>query len=352
MKKAKTLFIGLLTVVLLTGLVLSTGCGAEPEEEEEEEEEEKLLIVSVMQYGADVFFLPHHLGAVAAAEEYGVDFDWLLPASYDFQDMIAVLETVLAKGEVDGFVLEVGDPSALLPMAKLIKAAGIPMVITNELIKTADYISEEVYNSYCGADPIEVGELMAKQVELNMLGEGVWAKAVGYEGTGEVSGKMAFLLDSPGSLNNTLRCQGSQDYMAQFPGVIDLGVYDVTHDYAKGMEVCIDILTANPDIVATLAGGGMATAPSAMAVLEMDLVGKVIVVGMDYMPPALDLIKDKVIAALIGQNPYDQGYLPVKALAEYLLYGTPMPKWLPTALEVVTLDNVDEIIEREAALLE
>ena len=118
------------------------------------------------------------------------------------------------------------------------------------------------------------------------------------------------------------------------------------------MEVCIDILTANPDIVATLAGGGMATAPSAMAVLEMDLVGKVIVVGMDYMPPALDLIKDKVIAALIGQNPYDQGYLPVKALAEYLLYGTPMPKWLPTALEVVTLDNVDEIIEREAALLE
>ncbi len=335
----KKLIMGLLTVVLLAGLVLFPGC-AKPAEEKE-----RLLISAVFQYALSDFFAPTRVGVEDAAEDYGVDFEWLGPPTYEVLELIAIIETVLSKGEVDGFVIEVGDPDVLLPIAKRIKDAGIPMVVTNELYE------HDYYDSFCGADGITVGEMIGEQMELSLLGESVWAKAVGYEGTGEVEGKIAFALDTPGALNIEKRITGAKDYLAQFPGIVNVGVYDTTPEFAKGREVMDNILTAHPDLaglcsVALIGGYGMG-----MAVKERGLVGEVVIVSMDLHPLTLELVKEGVLASTIGQNPYLQGYLPVEALAKYLLDGTPMPRFMPTNIEVVDLDNIDFIIAREEAYL-
>ena len=50
----------------------------------------------------------------------------------------------------------------------------------------------------------------------------------------------------------------------------------------------------------------------------------------------------------VGQQEYLQGYLPVRALAEHLINGTPLVEgWLETPTEVVTAENVDEYVSRQ-----
>ncbi len=340
MKRAKILIIGLLTVVLLAGLVLSLGC-AKPAEEEE-----KLLIVMLMQYGPIDFFVPARIAGEDLAEEYGFDFEFRFPADYDLLEMIAMIETYLAKGEVDGLVVEAGDPASLLPIIRQVKAAGIPVVLTNELVREAAYVKEEVYDGYCGADGSTIGEFHGELVEKNLLGEGVWAKAVGFEGTGVVEGKVAYLTDLPGAMNLETRITGARDYLAQFPGIVDVGLYDGTVDMAKAKEVVTAILTAHPDLAALISVSAPGTTAAGMVIEELDLVGKVIFAGMTPSEPSLELVKSKAIASLVCQDVYAQGYLPVKALVEYLLDGVPIPKWLPGGVSIVTLENVDEVIEK------
>ena len=119
----------------------------------------------------------------------------------------------------------------------------------------------------------------------------------------------------------------------------------------KGQEVITNILTANPDLKAIVNAGSVPTAAAAMAVKERGLKGKVIVIGMDLLPQTLRLVQDGIVAVTVGQNPADQGYLPVKALAEYLINKKPIPKFLPTALEIVDFSNVDKIYQRELDFL-
>jgi len=331
MRKAKTLIIGLLTVVLLAGLVLSPGC-AKPAEEE------KLLIVNIYHYGEEPFFRPFVVGIEDAAEEFGVDFIYRFPSNYDFLETIKIIETELAKGEMDGLIVETGNPDGLVPIIKRVKEElGIPVILTNELY------DHEAYDSFCGASGIEVGEVIAKEMELNLLGEGDWAKLVGYEGTGEVEGKIAFMLDAPGQLNVEMRVKGARDYLSQFPGIVDLGVYDQTQDIVKRKETVVNVLTAHPDLA------GICNSAEAVGmgqvIEELGLSGQVILCGMDLVPPTLELIKSGVVASTVDQNPYGQGYLPMKAICEYLLYDTPIPKWLPTDLIAITIENVDEYME-------
>jgi len=337
MKRTKTLVIGLLTIVLLAGLVISPGC-AKPVEEE------KIKIVSVFQYAGIDFFVPTRIGAEDAAKEYGVDLEWLGPPGNETLEQIKIIETVLAAGEMDGLMVQ-GYPDVLMPVIQRVKDAGIPVVLTNELFE------HDLYDSFCGADGLAVGALIGKSLELDLLGEGVWAKAVGYEGTGEVEGKIAFLTDFPGAMNLEMRLKGARDYLSQFPGIIDLGVYDGTVDMTKSKEVVTNILTAHPDLAAIISVCAGPTAAAGMILEEMGLSGTVVVAGMDLLPMTLTLVQEEEIASLVGQNPYGQGYLPVKYLCEYLLNDKPMPRWMPTDLEVVTLDNVDFIIEREEAYL-
>ncbi len=339
MRKAKTLIIGLLTVVLLASLVFSPGC-ARPAEEEE-----KLLIVAAVHYPTHASLVPPRIGAEDAAEEYGVDFEWLGPPDWDILGLIKTIETVLVEGELDGLMVETTNPVALVPVIKRVKEAGIPVVLWNELNE------QEGFDHFCGADGIELGKLIGESMELNLLGEGVWAKAVGYEGTGEVSGKIAFITDAPGMASLEMRLKGAKEYLSQFPGIVDVGTYDVTITIPGAREATTNILIAHPDLAGFISVGSGPTEAAGMTVDDMGLSGKVIIAGMDTLPLTLQLIQDKVVASTQGQGYYYQGYLPAKALAEYLLYGTPIPKFMPTELETVTLENVDFIIEREEAYM-
>lgn len=304
----------------------------------------KPRIVAIFQVGFIDFFVPTRLGAEKAAEECGADFTFMGPPDESVSGLISMIESVLVRG-VDGLVIETIDQKSMIPTGKKIQAMNIPVVLTNELTE------HEGFDGYCGADPLAIGKMQAKQLEMIMQGKGPWAKKHGYKG-GEVAGKVAFLSDAPGSANIEGRILGAQQYLKKFPGIEDIGKYDSTLSIEKGQEVITNIITAHPDIKAIINAGSVPAVAAALAVKERGLTGKVIVIGMDLLPQALRLVQDGVMAATVGQNPADQGYLPVKALCDHILNNKPIPKFMPTDLEVVDLSNVDEIYKREVDFLE
>ncbi len=347
MRRAKTLIIGLLTVVLLAGLVLSPGC-ARPEVSGVEYGQEKPLIAVVLQYATIDWAAPLHAGMMDAAEEYGVDTVFLGPASWDIMDVISIIETLLAQGEMDGLVVEAIPPSALYPIVKRVQdELGIPVVLTNELVE------HELYDGICGVDSEAVGELYAEIMISEMLGEGIWAKAVGYEGTGEVEGKIVYLRGDMASRNEGIAIDRTREILSQsqFPGIIDLGQFEGTPDKTIAREVMTNILTANPDLAGMITGECASAIGAAMAAEEMGLTGEIVIIGIDLYPQGLELIQSGQIAAIVDQGVYQQGYLPVEAIAKYLLYDTPIPHWMPTDILTVTIENVDEVIERETGFV-
>ncbi len=348
MRKARTLTIGLSAVVLLVllaGLVLSPGC-AKPAEEG------KVINISMVgQYFPHEFFIPTTYGVADAVKEYSdigvtVNVNWLGSTNYDMLETIRMVETELARGDIDGFILEAADPTMFFPVMERIQAElGVPVLLTNELYEL------DLFVSFCGYRAPEMGELVARQMELDLLGESAWAKAVGFEGSDPISGEISFQVDTTGRRSQEEGTKAGQEYLGQFPGIVNLGLRDTTADQSKAMGIIADIFTAHPNLVGIHAFGQTSAIASALVIEDLDLVGKVVIGGTDVGPVTLALVKSLSLSIVIGQNQYDQGYLPVKALVDYLLYDTPIPRFMPTELEIVNIANVDEIIAREEAYL-
>ncbi|MEI6157137.1 MAG: sugar ABC transporter substrate-binding protein, partial [Atribacterota bacterium] len=72
---------------------------------------------------------------------------------------------------------------------------------------------------------------------------------------------------------------------------------------------------------------------------------KVKQVGHDLMPETLDNIKAGATNASLSQNPYIQGYQPVKALFDYLTKDVPLES-MDTGIVKVDKTNVDEYLKR------
>ena len=71
---------------------------------------------------------------------------------------------------------------------------------------------------------------------------------------------------------------------------------------------------------------------------------KVIVIGFDLVPETLGMVKEGAVKITCGQYPYKQGYLPVKALYEYVVNGVE-PESVDVGAEYVDSTNIDEYLE-------
>lgn len=95
-------------------------------------------------------------------------------------------------------------------------------------------------------------------------------------------------------------------------------------------------------------GGGPSPAVIDQTLTDLGLQGKVIVSYFDPGADSLQWIKEGKVAFETSQVPFNQGYLPVMFLAEYIKYGT-LPGGPSGIINnggfFITQDNVDQIIE-------
>lgn len=282
--------------------------------------------IAYILHGLNDFTQTIKEGAEDAGADLGVKVDVFGEAGFDIPTHQGFFESAIQAG-YDGIAIipNGGDPwNALIQTAT---DAGIPIAAANNtaLNSTLDlWVGQDEYNS---------GVLLAQEIQNQLVAKDV------------TSGKVVIGSCFPGNPVLDARSQGIHS-------VLDAAGYELTQDNdtkldnTENYNIWDSLAIANPDAVA-MVGLCSLDPPNIAQVKERgsyDWLGA----GYDLETPTLDAISKGLIGVSAGQQPYLQGYLPVRALVEEIKSGTNISGWLEVPTDIVTASNVEQFKPREA----
>lgn len=255
---------------------------------------EQIAVVTHGQQG-DTFWDVVYRGVQDAAAATGADVSYASPATYDMAEMAALIDAAVDR-QVKGLIVSLPDADALGPSVERAVEAGIPVISINS-----------------GSD-----EAFLLGVKLHVGQNEFFAgRAAGQKMT-ELGGTRAICINQEvGNIALDLRCAG---FAQGFAGQVDM--LSSTIDAQQTIAVVRSALAQNAAIDTIMALGADAVAVPAIAAVEAEgRTGEITVGTFDLSPNVLRAILDGNIAFAIDQKQYEQGFVPVGLLHDYLTSG-------------------------------
>jgi ABC-type sugar transport system substrate-binding protein len=131
-------------------------------------------------------------------------------------------------------------------------------------------------------------------------------------------GKVAFIAGPPGAPTFKNLTDGVKESFAKQSGMQVVFEQYGALTRERGLKLAEDALTANPDLVAIYTANDDVALGAAQAVQAAGKKGKVVVTGMNGIPPALRAVGDGTLSLTVELNPVNWGRLGVDVLAGYL----------------------------------
>ena len=215
--------------------------------------------------------------------------------------------------------LSVYDPQYFEELIDELVDAGIPVATFNVDVPT----SKRLF--YIGSNYTESGRLCGELV----------AKL-----TRRGPGKVAIVTKKQSISILEQRIVGFRTVVAGNPSLEIVGPIKVTESQEEDENQIAELLSANPGM-AGIYVANQSLAAAAVAVKKAGLQGTVVVVGHDLNDVHASLIAEGAVDAVVCQEPFYQGYYPVKILLDYVIDGiTPPTREVFTRLEVVMRENL------------
>jgi len=281
----------------------------------------KTLKVAVIPKGmTHEFWNAIHAGAVKAGRELGVEIIWKGANKEDDRaGQISVVEDMINRG-VDGIVLAPLDNKALVRPVEEAGQENIPVVIIDSPLIGGGYVS------YIATDNYKGGALGAERLGQLLGGRG----------------KIFLIRCLEGSESSTMREDGFLETMQkEFPDVEFL-----TKDLYAGVTVesayqtLENLLNRFPDVEGIFCPNESTSFGTLRALESKGLAGKVKFVGFDSSQKLVDGLRRGYIHGLVVQNPFNMGYLGVKAIIAHRK-GEPVEAKVDTGEILVTPENLD-----------
>lgn len=286
----------------------------------------KKLQIGYVLHGLNPFTQQIKDGAKDAGNDLGVDVEVVAPSKFEPQDGIDTFQSLLQTKKDGIAVIPLGGAQWERPIQDAIKG-GTPIVTANitSVGSGAD--------SWFGQDEHQSGVTMAEQLKKQLAA------------AGKPSGKIAVGNCKPGEPVLDDRFKGlKKGFEGSAYTVLD--AVDVKTDTTENYNQWESLATKVPDAVAIVGLCSM-DVPNLYKLKDRSK-AKWLVGGYDLTKEALDSVKSGTSQVVLGQHPYLQGYLPVKALVEHLRDKKPLPKgWVNVGTEIITKDNVDTVYGRE-----
>ena len=261
-------------------------------------------------------------GVKAAAKDYGVDVDVQAANSEsDHTQQLTIAQTMFGKN-YNAYIVSPEAASNLTPALKQMQEAGVPIINTDDArVAATVYVgpSHEL-------DGSQAADFIAKN-----LPDG---------------GEVAQIEGQAGSSAAILRIKGFKEGVAKHSNLKLVASVPGEWDGTKAYNAAQTLLQKNPNIKAFYANNDTMAVGVAKAVVDAGLGGKVIVVGTDGIPAALDNIKSGSMSATITPLPYYQGYWSVQA-AIRVLGGQKVQPWVVAPAQLITKGNVDEFFDKD-----
>jgi len=131
-------------------------------------------------------------------------------------------------------------------------------------------------------------------------------------------GKVALVAGPPGAPTFKNLTDGVKESFAQAKGIQVVFEQYGALTRERGLKLAEDALTANPDLAAISGAHDDVALGASQAVVAAGKKGKVLVTGMNGIPPAMRAVKEGSLGLTVELNPVIWGRLGVDVLAEHL----------------------------------
>lgn len=256
-------------------------------------------------------------GIRAGARDFGADVTiQAATTEVDPTQQLTIAQTLIGR-QFDAYIFSPETVSNLTPAILQLQDNCVPIVNTDDArIGATTYVgpNHELYGS-------QVADLFASRLPNG--------------------GDIAQIEGKAGSSAAILRIKGFKEGIAKYPKLKLVasvpGNWEGTMAYANAQT----LLRKNPNIKAFYANNDTMAIGVAKAISDMGLTGKVMVVGTDGVPAALDGIKRGTMTATETPLPFYQGYWSVEA-AVRLARGQKVPPWVVAPAQMITNDNLGD----------
>ena len=303
---------GKLGAALLSLILLFAGCGGSLGGTE------RKYAVDVIVKKADAdFWKVVQMGTEAAGREFGITVNFTGPADEkDIDGQIKMVDTAITR-KVDAIVLAASDYTQLADAVDRTVEANIPVIIID-----SDVQSDRT-SCFIGTDNVDAGRKLGETL-VDKVGDNCKIAVMGF---------------IKGAATSDQREEGLMKVVAEHPGINVLSMMYCKSDEDIAKAQTMDIISINPDIDAIVCLNAYGTEGTALAIDELELSGKVKIIGFDSTPEEIRYLEKGVIQALVVQNPYSMGYLGVKHALD-AIQGKTVPKSVDTGASVVDRENM------------
>jgi ribose transport system substrate-binding protein len=260
-----------MTVLVALALVASLPAAAAPKAPKDQ------LYIEVSALGNLDYFFDHKMGMEMVGKELGVKTEYVGPAEYDMNAMVAAFEQAIAK-KPSGLVVVGFEPSLNSIVDKAV-AQGIPVVTVDADLPGSKRMA------FVGTGNFNAGVVGGTKLA-NLIGG---------------KGKVAIML-KPGQSNLEERVAGYKSALAKFKDIQVVQLVDTQSDPGVAAQAAAALLQKFPDLAGIACVEAAGGSGAATAVREAKKVGQVKIVAMDRGNEVLDGIKDGVISASVAQQ--------------------------------------------------
>ncbi|MHC4745394.1 MAG: substrate-binding domain-containing protein [Planctomycetota bacterium] len=305
----------IIIALVINSFIFIQGCRKEPEGEK------PITIGLAVPSLSHPFFIYLKQHVIDEAEKLGVKI-----ITADAEDIAArqmsIVEDFIVRG-VDGVLISPIGADALVPAIESLNKAGIPVATVDRKVSAGDVLV------HVGADNVEGGRVAARYIISKLPAD---AKVIQLEGT-------------PGASPAIDRKKGFEEEISKSDLKI---VASQTADFkrAMGMSVMENLIQASSDFQAVYAANDEMALGAAEAIQARGIdPSKVIVVGYDAIPDALNYIKTGRLDATVEQFPGRQARKALRILVDYIKNKKPPEQKeiyiTPVAIDINNLDKAE-----------
>jgi ribose transport system substrate-binding protein len=284
------------TLALVLTLIMLVSAAALPALAEEKPLEGGFIPVVPLGV-AHQFWQAVRMGAEQAAEEYGVTIVFDGPQEETMVDkQVDILRANLTNENLIAVCLAAIDEQSVLADLTEVKEKGLPIV-------GFDAGAGPIADAHCSTSNYAAGELAAENAIRLLNG----------------AGKVAIVGHSQTVVDAVARVQGFVDYIEANS---DIEIVDAQYgdgDHLRSADIAKSMLIANPDIALIYSSNEGACVGAYNGLKEINMVGKVMLIGFDSSAALKAGVRNGEIAGAITQDPVGMGYAAVATACKLVL---------------------------------
>ncbi|MFA0753069.1 MAG: hypothetical protein IMHGJWDQ_000837 [Candidatus Fervidibacter sp.] len=291
---------------------------------------EKIIIAGIGK-SIHAYWREVELGMRAAEKKLkGCQVRWFVPPKEDVRAQVSTFESFIAQG-IDGIVIGPSNPAAIKTVVQRALNAGIPVITFDTDAPDSGRLL------YVGTDNYKAGYEAGKVMVKVLKGKG----------------KVAICTGSLTALNSVQRMEGFRAALKRTQVQV-VETYNDGEDKAKALANAQAALQKYPDLAGFYGVYAFNGPACAQAVKMAGKVGKVKIVCFDTTAEHMQLIKQGLITATIGQRPFMMGYRSTEILYRMVTEGVekvlrdlkmeklpPEKRHLDTGIDIVTKVNME-----------